>query len=121
MPKFTIFEIFIIVHLIMDFIFQRQWEAAKKNKDWRALAFHCFIYTIGFVPVFWFLRISFWWLLLLFLSHFVIDNQKIVQWLLEKLKGYKQNKTNQSLWTLLYIGVDQTLHLIILLIIAGLA
>ncbi len=121
MPKFTLFEILIIAHLIMDFIFQRKWEATRKNKEIPALGFHCFVYTIGFVPVFWFLKISFYWLFLLFISHFIIDNQKIVRWTLEKFKGYKQTKTNQSLWTLLFLGVDQTLHFIVLLIITALA
>ena len=119
MPKFTLFEIFIIIHLIMDFIFQRQWEATRKNKEWLALAFHCFVYAIGFVPVFWFLKISFWWLILLFVSHFLIDNQKFVRWLLEEFKGFKQTEINQSLWTMLFIGVDQTLHFIILIIITA--
>jgi len=105
----------------MDFIFQRSWEATRKSKDWLALAFHCFVYTIGFIPVFWFLKISFWWLILLFLSHFVIDNQKFVRWLLEEFKGYKQIESDKSLWTMLLIGVDQTLHLIILLIITSFA
>lgn len=121
MAKFTLFEIFIIVHLVTDFIFQRQWEAGRKDKDWRALAFHCFIYTLGFVPVFWFFKISFWWLLLLFFSHFAIDNKKLVNWLLREFKGYKEKKTNQPLWTLLFIGIDQTLHLIVLLAIVGLS
>ena len=120
MPKFTLFEIFIIVHLIMDFVFQRKWEATRKDKEIMALAFHCFIYTIGFIPIFWFLEISFYWLILLFVSHFVIDNQKFVRWLLEEFKGFKQTETNQSLWTMLLIGMDQIFHLIILLIITAL-
>ncbi len=121
MVKFTLFEIFIIAHLVIDFILQRQWEADRKNKNWRALAFHCLIYTVGFVPVFWLLNISFWWLFLLFISHFIIDSQKITRWLLEDVKGYKEDKTDKAFWTLLFVGVDQTLHLIILLIIAILA
>jgi hypothetical protein len=118
MAKFTLFEILVVAHLIIDFIFQRQWEAKRKNKTWLALALHCLIYTIGFIPVFWFLKISFWWLFLLFISHFIIDNQRITRWILEDLKGYKQGKTREPFWTLLFIGVDQTFHLLILLIIA---
>ena len=119
MPKFTLFEIFIVVHIIMDFIFQREWESRRKSKEWPALGFHCFIYTIGFIPVFLFFKVSFWWLMILFLSHFIIDNKKITQWILSKLKGFKQKETSPALWTMMLVGMDQTLHLIVLLVITA--
>ena len=117
MANLTLFEIFLITHLIMDFIFQRQWEALNKHTRLKALIFHCFIYTIGFIPVFWLLNINFLWLIVIFVSHFIIDQNSIVLWLLEKFKGIEKEKVSESLWTLFLIGIDQILHASVLIFI----
>ena len=117
MANLTLFEILFIVHLIMDFIFQRQWEGLNKHTRLKALIFHCSIYTIGFIPVFWFLNINFLWLIVIFASHFIIGQNSIVLWILEKLKGVKEEKTSESIWTLLLIGTDQMLHVFVLILI----
>ena len=117
MANLTFFEIFFITHLIMDFIFQRQREALNKHIQLKALIFHCSIYTIGFIPVFWFLDINFLWLIVILVSHFIIDQNSIVLWILEKLKGIKEEKVSESLWTLFIIGIDQILHASVLILI----
>ena len=117
MSNLTIFEAFLITHLIVDFIFQGAWEARNKGKKLAPLLVHSFIYSIGFIPVFYFFQVNYLWLILLFVSHIIIDNQKFVLWILETAKGFKRERTEEPLWILLRIGVDQTLHLIILLII----
>ena len=117
MANLTFFEIFFIVHLIMDFIFQRHRKAPNKYMELRDLIVHCSIYTIGFIPVFWFLNVNLLWLVVIFASHFIIDQNSIILWILEKFKGIKKEKTSESLWILLLIGVDQMLHASVLVLI----
>lgn len=101
----------------MDFIFQRQQEASEKHIQLKDLTVHCSIYTIGFIPVFWFLNINFLWLIVIFASHFIIDQNSIVLWLLEKFKGIKKEETPESIWALFSIGIDQILHASVLIFI----
>ena len=117
MENLTIFEVLLITHLIMDFIFQRGWEAARKHGELTPLIIHCFIYTIGFIPAFWFFEINFLWLILIFASHVIIDQQWFLLWFLEKFKGFKKEKFSETLWILLLVGVDQILHAAVLVFI----
>lgn len=117
MENLTIFEVLLIIHLIMDFILQRGWEASKKHNEWLPLIFHCFIYTIGFIPGFWFFEINFLWLLLIFISHIIIDQQGFLLWFLEKFKGFKKEKFSEAIWIFLLVGVDQILHASVLVFI----
>ena len=98
----------------MDWIFQWKWEAMNKSKKWLPLFFHCSVYTIGFIPAFWLYKINFWWLALIFLSHIVFDRRAFEIWLLEKFKGVKKEEIPESLWQILLIGIDQTLHIAVL-------
>lgn len=117
MENLTIFEVFLITHLIMDFIFQRRWEASKKHTELIPLLFHGFIYTIGFIPAFWFFEINFLWLILISISHIIIDQQWFVIWVLEKFKEFKKEDFSEAFWILLLVGVDQTLHAAVLVFI----
>jgi len=79
--------------------------------------FPLFVYTVGFVPVFLIYNINLEWLLLIFVSHIICDKRNFEIWLLEKFKGFKKEEISESLWNIVLIGVDQTLHLIILSLI----
>ena len=117
MYSLTLFEALFISHLVMDWIFQWNWEATNKSKHLLPLLFHSFIYTLGFIPAFLIYKVNLVWLVLLFLSHALIDNRKIELWLLEKFKGFKREENSESIWTILIIGIDQVLHLVILAIV----
>lgn len=117
MHALTLFEALLITHFIMDWIFQWKWEAMNKSKNWFALLFHCFVYTVGFVPVSLIYNINLEWLLLIFVSHIICDKRNFEIWLLEKFKGFKREENSESSWNIVLIGVDQTLHLIILSLI----
>ena len=117
MHELTLFEAFLITHLVMDWTFQWKWEAINKSKSWLALFFHCFIYTIGFIPVFLIYNINFLWLFLIFISHVIFDQRKFEIWILEKFKGFKRGPELESFWNIMLIGIDQTLHLVILALI----
>lgn len=38
------------VHFVADFLFQSDWMALNKGKRWDALALHCALYAVCFVP-----------------------------------------------------------------------
>lgn len=117
----TLFETFFITHLVMDWIFQWKWEAMNKSRNWAALFFHCAIYTVGFLPAIFLYNFHFSWLLLIFGSHVLFDKRNFEFWLLGKFKGFKKEESGEGMWGILLIGLDQTLHLLILAIIVILA
>ena len=106
-----------ITHFVMDWIFQWKWEAFNKDKKWPALLFHCLVYTIGFIPAFLIYNLNLIWLLFIFFSHVVLDQRDFEVWLIEKFKGLKKEEVPESFWQIMLIGVDQTLHLVVLAII----
>lgn len=117
MFRLTLFEALLITHLVMDWIFQWKWEAFNKAKKWSALLFHCFIYTMGFIPVFLVYKVNLIWLLVIFLSHVILDRRTFEIWLIEKFKRFKKEKVPEPLWWIILIGVDQTLHFVVLAVI----
>lgn len=72
-----LFSVFVFVHFFVDWIFQTHSEAMVKHNNALVRAKHCFIYTIGFVPLIFFLNFEMWeWILslnILFWSHFYLD------------------------------------------------
>lgn len=72
-----LFALLAFVHFFVDWIFQTHSEAmVKHNHPW-IRAKHCFIYTVGFIPVIYFLHYSIIeWIVglnILFWSHFIED------------------------------------------------
>jgi len=117
MFKLTIFEALLMTHLAVDFLFQGKWEAMNKSKKWLPLFFHCTVYTVGFIPVFLIYKINLIWLILLFVSHAILDRRKLEIWFLKNFKGVSKKDTPESLWKMLLIGSDQILHILILVLI----
>lgn len=114
-----IYAIFFLTHCILDWwVVKWKWVIIRKSKF-----LHCFIYTIGFIPIFLFFKVSFWWLLLIFFSHFFIDKTISPERILNKFKGYLSKKFNIQVkkeshidtflyWTL--VAIEQLLHVAIL-------
>lgn len=115
--KVTIFEFLLVNHLLMDWIFQGKYQAEKKSSEVKALISHCFIYTVGFIPIFWFLHISWYWLFILFITHLILDKRGFENWVM-KMKGLNKNNVSTEVWSIVSTGVDQTLHLIVILFIS---
>ena len=109
-------------HMLGDFIFQTNWMAERKTKEYSPLFIHCAIYACSI----WFsslpvphpveidsFRLIPWGLsplsvLFVFISHAVIDRRKITIW-------WCRNVTrSDKMWLL--IMTDQSLHVIILAI-----
>jgi len=118
MTNVTIFESLLITHFVMDWIFQTSWEALQKDKKWLPLFVHCFVYSVGFIPAFWYFNVNFIWLILIFVSHIILDRRKFEFWVLKRVKNIEKEKISESFWNILLIGVDQTFHLAIIFIVA---
>jgi hypothetical protein len=72
-----LFAVLTLVHFAVDWLTQSHGDAMKKSKDWVTRAKHCFIYTMPFYAVFYFINVpvSIAWIcfLILFFSHFLED------------------------------------------------
>lgn len=72
-----LFAVFAFIHFFVDWIFQSHAEAMVKHNTPLVRAKHCLIYTLGFVPLMYFLGFTTWeWvagLNILFWSHFFED------------------------------------------------
>lgn len=78
------FSLLVLLHFVVDWVFQSHDEAMRKSREWRVRARHCLVYTAPFVPV---AMMTVWpplavsgAVLLLFLSHFVEDTYLPVLW-----------------------------------------
>lgn len=75
----------VLVHFVVDWVFQTHAEAMAKHNNARVRARHCAIYTVGFGPILIYLGFRQWDLALamaiLFFSHFVEDTYwPVVLW-----------------------------------------
>jgi len=116
-----LFALLVVVHLVADWIFQSQPTALKKTTNKVVRFNHCLIYATISVLLLLILPaglrvidVGFIWCLL-FMSHLLIDDRRIVKWLLIQKKMSEQD-IRDNVW--LVIMLDQILHLIVLLIIA---
>ncbi|NMB92240.1 MAG: DUF3307 domain-containing protein [Parcubacteria group bacterium] len=116
---FTPLELFIIVHFIGDFVLQNKWMAFYKNGSLLRRGVHSFVYAIVFLPLLLYYPMSFIGLKLfiLFLSHFIIDNEKIIIFLLNKIKKIKPGDFNEAIWRIIILVTDQLYHFLFILII----
>lgn len=118
-------------HVVGDYFLQNAKMAENKNKHsglgWGMCAVHCAVYTLSVCSFMWDFRIK--WLLLVFLSHFIIDKFSLaekylnlvrgrsIQWFLsQSLKNITLNHSilRGGLTVLIYVIVDNTAHLMIM-------
>ena len=102
------FEFLIIGHLTGDFLFQTNWMAREKANNFLALFIHSAVYTF-FIGLVSYLAGRFSWtaLLVILLSHMLLDNRKFVYFWVKNV-----NKSADTAW--LRIACDQCWHIIIL-------
>jgi len=101
--------IFVLVHPLGDFIFQPEKWAINKREKKKYLFYHSLQYTILFLIAFYFLNISFYWGIWIFLTHLIIDDYRLLRWWNTKVK--REKKTPE--W--LTIVQDQILHILALI------
>lgn len=106
------FDILLLGHLVGDFLFQTQWMALNKQKRWLPLGVHCIVYT-AIVAVFSYSfldePLSVWGLLLIFISHVILDQGRFVGFWYRRITMCTHEKSG---W--LKIVHDQVFHLLIL-------
>jgi hypothetical protein len=101
--------ILIITHFVSDWLFQPAKWAVSKSSNVKHRLFHSFQYVVLFVPVLYFLNISLFWIIWIFLTHFFIDDYNLVNWWNVHIKREK----NKIIW--LNMVEDQILHILILI------
>jgi hypothetical protein len=110
MNNITPFEALLVTHLLFDWWIQTTWQAFAKENNLKALLIHCGIYTLGFVVPFYFYHINAAWLILIFVTHAILDKRQF----LKDIKGLN-NVDTQNGYNLTYLTVlDQTLHIFVL-------
>ncbi len=126
---FTIFEKILIGHLIGDYLFQpKKMAILKATKGLTGLGWcvaHCILYT--FIICLCTSTTDFLKVALIFLSHFPIDRWSLAKGWLKIIKGRDVMKAYESkekfhevdlvFSGLVYVIVDNTLHMILMMVI----
>jgi hypothetical protein len=119
-----VFIVFVMSHLVGDYLLQTNWQALHKRGGlaWRdrdarrALFTHVTIYTLCFVPglVVAELGVELVWVIpAIFLPHLIQDDGRLLQAYMKEVKRLDP-KENLAV----SIAVDQTFHLLALLVLA---
>ena len=128
MPWVEIFAIFVISHLVGDYLLQTDWQATNKRGGLgsdavarRALARHIASYTLAFVPAFVWLAGEIDLLLLAVIAlisvpHWIQDDGRLLTIYIRKVKG-GDAAANPSVAA----AADQSFHFLTLLGVAFLA
>jgi hypothetical protein len=130
-----LFAAFAFVHFAVDWIFQTHAEAMAKHNNAGVRARHCAIYTVGFLPLLWWLGWEPWRLgvgaAVLFFSHFAEDTYwPVYVWAryvrrVPIVRTYQDQQgfvmwVDGTLGKILMIAVDQIVHLAFLWALVGL-
>lgn len=115
----NIYWYLVLAHLIGDWLLQTEYQAKEKAHGRflnAALLSHCFVYTLIFIPLFSWYDIGAVWLILIFISHVILDRRSFVGWWMRNVKRTSEATDKELPW--LKIMVDQIFHLLILVPIA---
>jgi hypothetical protein len=123
-----IFEVFVVSHLVGDFLLQTQWQAVNKygglggGGKTRALCMHVLVYTLCFVPALVWLAGSLGaWTIgvaaLIAVPHLVQDDGRLLERWIRVVKH--SDDIAQGEW--LFTAIDQSFHVVTLFLIALLA
>jgi Protein of unknown function (DUF3307) len=127
MPWVEIFAVFVVSHLVGDFLLQTNVQATHKRgglggggESTRGLLSHTLTYTLAFVPALIWLAsdIGFWAIgvgLLIALPHMIQDDGRLLDAYMRRVKGVEPKPGG------LLIAVDQAWHVLVLFLIALLA
>ncbi|ADH98196.1 DUF3307 domain-containing protein [Salisediminibacterium selenitireducens] len=107
----TPFEFLLIGHLIGDYLLQTSWMAANKAVKWVPLLTHVTVYTavIAVVAMIGFGGLSLLGILVVFISHILLDRKGFVQWWVAKVTTPPDSEKK---W--LTVMTDQAFHIIVL-------
>lgn len=114
----ALFIVLYIGHKIADYLFQTDYQAVNKTKEWTPLLTHCLIYTVTVLGLVFITLGFFNWLavIILFVSHVFIDRRNFIVWWAKKVK--KIENTEGANVKLALFELDQAFHYIILFFIS---
>jgi hypothetical protein len=116
-----VFAVFVVSHLVGDFLLQTDWQAANKENGLgpnpvhrRALASHIFTYMVAFVPALIWIGIetdALWAVLVaavVAVPHAIQDDRRLLDAYMRKVKGLAESSSS------LRVAVDQSFHVLFL-------
>lgn len=114
----AVFDVFLVCHLVGDFLFQTDWQATHKDHGLagdperrRALVAHVTTYTLAFLPALvWIgLELDLWRALmaavLIFVPHLIQDDRRLLDAYMRRVKG-----PDSLQLTGLRVACDQSFH-----------
>jgi hypothetical protein len=117
-----VFAVFVVCHLVGDYLFQTEWQATNKRgglsgppEAWRALYRHIVTYTVAFVPALVWIGDELGALeavglgALIAIPHLIQDDGRLVTGFIERVKG-ASGQSMQAIFT----PVDQSFHMLAL-------
>lgn len=123
-----LFIVYYLFHLLGDYFFQTDYEAANKVRNWRVRAHHAMWYALltfviptGFLGISSLISLSliefmvYWFIFIA--SHFFIDDRRFVLWWRRVYAGDSSTKEEiaaSHIKTHVVITLDQTLHLLVI-------
>ena len=120
-----VFAVFLVCHLVGDFVLQTEWQAKHKAGGLggdptarRALLAHVATYTLAFVPAFIWLADEIGAEVLaiaavIFVTHLVQDDRRLLAAFIEKVKGHRLDGDD-----IVSLTVDQSFHVVVLFAVA---
>lgn len=123
-----LFIVYYLFHLLGDYFFQTDYEAANKVRDWRVRAHHAmgyalitfimptaFLFLLSVVSMSLIEFIVYW--IIFIASHLFIDDRRFVLWWRRVYAGDSSTKEEiaaSHIKTHVVITLDQTLHLLVI-------
>ena len=123
-----VFAVFVVSHLVGDYLIQTDWQAQHKRGGLmrdpvrrRALFSHVTTYTLAFVPALvWMAEDmgagTLWVAAAIFLPHVIQDDGRLLTWFVYRVKGCTDETA-----PVVFKPVDQTFHILTLFGLAVLA
>jgi hypothetical protein len=121
-----IFAVFVVSHMVGDFVLQTDWQAVNKHGGLRrgntvgrrALLWHGSTYTLAFVPCLVWLAGDLQWRVLLvavglFFPHVLQDDGRLLARYMRRVK-----KADPAALPVVALGLDQSIHAVMLLLLA---
>lgn len=114
----TLFESYLIAHIIGDYLLQTENEANQKAQlkffNW-PLVIHVIKYTLCLVVPTIYFQVSPMWLIWIFGTHYLLDRRAFVIWWRKSIMRNSRESIKDTFW--LTIVVDQIFHILVIAVI----
>jgi hypothetical protein len=116
-----IFAVFVVSHLVGDYLLQTDWQARHKRGGLggdpvrrRALVSHVSTYTLAFAPALVWMTGDLgagvaWVAVAIFVPHFIQDDGRLLTWFVYRVKGVSDETARE-----VFKPVDQSFHMLAL-------